>query len=235
MWGTNVLFVPPLRQDWKNRGIFSLKYIFSRRHCIPKGPSGCLAMYMLKDSCTALRSLGIYTPVTKRKQFKSQSTDLTTIRDFRMPLEGDLSLLDIAHWHHPQQTFVHQTLMTLKQSVWYFSWGQCLIFYIHLNPALWKYLSLFYNALAEIKSEKWVISTVKVDYVIQLTLLPFPNPSSPYLFRNLSYKTVLDQELQSLLELGAIEEAPYQHRGKVFFSCYFLILTKRDGFDPFWF
>lgn len=64
-------------------------------------------------------------------------------------------------------------------------------------------------------------------------LAPFSQPTFPIAFLDSSHKKLLlFQELWSLLDLGAIEEVPYQHRRKGFYYRYFLVPKKSGGFCP---
>lgn len=55
---------------------------------------------------------------------------------------------------------------------------------------------------------------------------------SPSLFRDPSYEHLQEQEVQHLLQIGAIEHIPHQHRGKCFCSHYFLTQKNIGGWRP---
>lgn len=76
--------------------------------------------------------------------------------------------------------------------------------------------------------DKKVLDIITKGYSIYFTssttFLPFSS-----LFRHLSYK-----ETNHLLKLGSIEPVPTQHRGKGFYSKYFLIQKKMAVGDSFY-
>ncbi|KAG6937621.1 ORF I polyprotein, partial [Chelydra serpentina] len=47
-----------------------------------------------------------------------------------------------------------------------------------------------------------------------------------------SHEQLLYQEVQALLELGAVEEVPQEFRGKGFYSRYFLVPKAKGGLQP---
>lgn len=65
-------------------------------------------------------------------------------------------------------------------------------------------------------------------FPILASFLPTHSPSLS-LFRDLSHKQLLLQELQHLFLLGAVELVPERHRGKGFYSHYFLTEKKTGG------
>ncbi|KAG6931685.1 ORF 3, partial [Chelydra serpentina] len=54
----------------------------------------------------------------------------------------------------------------------------------------------------------------------------------PSLFRDPSHEQLLYQEVQELLNLGAVEEVPQEFRGKGFYSRYFLVPKAKGGLRP---
>lgn len=72
---------------------------------------------------------------------------------------------------------------------------------------------------------------VERGYSIQFCALSPSQPPSPSLFRDSSHEQLLIQEVQLFLALGAVEEVPLEHRGKGFYSRYFLIPKARPMLD----
>lgn len=59
-----------------------------------------------------------------------------------------------------------------------------------------------------------------------------PFPPSPSLFRDSSHKRLLRQDVDSLIQLGVVEEVLPECRGRGFYSHYFLIPKKKGGWRP---
>lgn len=71
-----------------------------------------------------------------------------------------------------------------------------------------------------------------MGYSIHFRSIPPSHSPSPSLFRDPSHEQLLDQEVQSLLALGAVEEVPQEFRGKGFYSRYFLVPMAKGGLRP---
>lgn len=73
---------------------------------------------------------------------------------------------------------------------------------------------------------------ISTGYTIYFTSLAPTNPPSPSLFKDPSHETMLHQEIDALLRMGAIESIPVQDRGKGFYSRYFLVPEKSSVWRP---
>ncbi len=75
----------------------------------------------------------------------------------------------------------------------------------------------------------WVLRTIRTGYTLQFGKNP-PRFDGVHLtvVNSAAKASVLQQELSSLLQKGAIEEVPQSEVERGFFSCYFLV-PKRDG------
>lgn len=86
------------------------------------------------------------------------------------------------------------------------------------------HLSHFHSAWSQITLDQWALSSLKVGHTLQFASAPPSHCPSASVFR--------DQEVQSLLQLGAIGQVPYGIRGKRFYSCYFLIPKVKGSLRP---
>lgn len=77
---------------------------------------------------------------------------------------------------------------------------------------------------ATITMDHWVLEIIQMGYAI-----PFTYPPSLSIFRDASQKHLLREEVDHLLQLGAMEQVLTQHRGKEFYSHYFLTQKKNRG------
>ncbi len=108
---------------------------------------------------------------------------------------------------------------------------------IHINPetSLERLVPLveFLTAWELLSNiSRWVLQTIEKGYQIQFGSRP------PRFMRGLSTKVapqqvlVMEQEVKSLLEKGAIEYVPHSNRETVFYSRYFIVPNKDGGLRP---
>lgn len=72
--------------------------------------------------------------------------------------------------------------------------------------------------------DHWVLKTIKLCHGFPL------HPSFPPLYRrDLCHETLILNQVQSLLSLGAVEKFPLQHCGEGFYSQFLLILNPSGG------
>lgn len=90
----------------------------------------------------------------------------------------------------------------------------------------------FEHRWSHITTDRWVLQTITLGHTIPFTALPPPNPPAPSLFRDPSDEPLLQQEVDRLLAIGAIEIVPKQFRGRGFYSRYFLTEKKSGGWRP---
>lgn len=103
-----------------------------------------------------------------------------------------------------------------------------------VNPVTLFYLSLWgtfvlFSPSVEINSiNRWILEIIANWNSTQfITLLPKKLPL-PSLIGDQVQLSLLRKEIQSLLQLGALETVPFGHKERSFYLCYFLIL-KKDG------
>lgn len=77
---------------------------------------------------------------------------------------------------------------------------------------------------------KWVLDIIHSGCLIEFTSPHLPK--SPSLFMNTSQERLPSQEVDSLLLLGDIELKSSQQQGNRFYSKYFLIPRKKEGWRP---
>nr|XP_025045344.1 uncharacterized protein LOC112547415 [Pelodiscus sinensis] len=94
------------------------------------------------------------------------------------------------------------------------------------------HLRSFYHHWSTITTDRWVLKVVQSGLSIPFLSIPSTTPPSPSLFRDPSHEKLLEQEVQRLLTIGAIEGVPKQFWGKGFYSRYFLIPKKSGGWRP---
>lgn len=92
----------------------------------------------------------------------------------------------------------------------------------------------FLDKWREVTSDRWVLDVVEQGLVIDFVGVPpkfngireTSMPSSP------SMHTILMQEVESLLQKGAIQEVPEGNREEGYYSTYFLVQKKSGDFRP---
>lgn len=69
-------------------------------------------------------------------------------------------------------------------------------------------------------------------YSIPFISCPPTHPPTSSLLKDPSHRTLLEQEVLHLLQLGVIEPVPTEFRGRGFYSTYFLTQKKNGGWRP---
>lgn len=103
---------------------------------------------------------------------------------------------------------------------------------IYLSPSFGDRLAHFHDVWGLITTDSWVLHTIRMSYEIQFLFIPLLHPPTLSVFRDLSHEILLFEQIQSLLELGAVKEVPLQIWGQRFYSQYFLVPKFKGGVKP---
>lgn len=76
--------------------------------------------------------------------------------------------------------------------------------------------------------DRWVLSTVELGYSLQFISTPSSHPPFTSIARDPFHEELLVWEVQSLFQMGTMEEVPQNLRRKGFYSHYFII-SKAKG------
>ena len=95
-------------------------------------------------------------------------------------------------------------------------------------------LNQFLDEWHKITADRWVLEIIQMGYALEFTQAPPSNRGvkcTP-VPKDLKAKKVLHKEIQSLLDKNVIVPVPLSQRGQGFYSPFFVVPKKTEGYRP---